>query len=201
MCRRPNILITSRFGYVRYDNVDEARKAIGEMHLQLFEGRRLAMNFARSDFSPGDSQPKSSPTRTIYIGNIPFEMTDKELNDLFKDMDNLIDVRVAVDRRTGQPRGFCHAEFVDVKSCRLARNALETMKPYGRQLRMDYSNSAPGRLQQYLAQKGIDPATFVDEEAEAAAELKRQQSGESGSAPSTESGSGPSTESGSQSPT
>jgi hypothetical protein len=143
------------FGYVKFDSVDAARNAIGAMHMQVYEGRRLALNFAQSNFpststSPGET---SVPTRTIYVGNIPFEMTDRELNDMFKDMYNLIDVRVAVDRRTGQPRGFCHAEFVDVDSAKAAFEKLSQMAPYGRKLRMDYSQSAPGRLQRYLAEK------------------------------------------------
>lgn len=143
------------FGYVRFDSLDAARNAIGAMHMQVFEGRRLALNFARANFPAAverQNEPKA-PTRTIYIGNIPFEMTDRELNDMFKDLHNLIDVRVAVDRRTGQPRGFCHAEFVDVESAQAARERLSGLAPYGRKLRLDYSQSAPGRLQRYLAEK------------------------------------------------
>jgi RNA recognition motif-containing protein len=72
------------FGYVKFDSVDAARNAIGAMHMQVYEGRRLALNFAQSNFpststSPGET---SVPTRTIYVGNIPFEMTDRELNDM-----------------------------------------------------------------------------------------------------------------------
>lgn len=142
------------FGYVKFDSIDAARAAIGGMHMQVFEGRRLSLNFAQTNFSTmSDPKPVGEPTRTIYIGNIPFEMTDRELNDIFKDMYNLIDVRVAVDRRTGQPRGFCHAEFVDIESAQAAFEVLSKMAPYGRKLRLDYSNSAPGRLERYLAEK------------------------------------------------
>lgn len=140
---------------MRFDSVDAARAAIGAMHMQVYEGRRLSCNFAQTNFSAiTDEKPVATPTRTLYIGNIPFEMTDRELNDVFKDMNNLIDVRVAVDRRTGQPRGFCHAEFVDVESAQAAYETLTGLAPYGRKLRLDYSNSAPGRLERYLAEKG-----------------------------------------------
>jgi RNA recognition motif-containing protein len=149
------LMSPSSFGYVRFDTVDAARNAIGAMHMQVYEGRRLALNFAQSNFPSASSTPSegAAPTRTIYIGNIPFEMTDRELNDIFKEMYNLIDVRVAVDRRTGQPRGFCHAEFVDVDSAKAAFEKLTQLAPYGRKLRLDYSQSAPGRLQRYLAEK------------------------------------------------
>ena len=75
-----------------------------------------------------------------------FEMTDRDLNALFKGIKNVIDVRVAIDRRTGQPRGFAHADFIDVKSAMEAMKVLETKETYGRKLRLDYSygpNNAP----------------------------------------------------------
>lgn len=70
-----------------------------------------------------------------------FEMTDRDLNALFRGIRNVIDVRVAIDRRTGQPRGFAHADFLDVKSATEAMKALETKETYGRKLRLDYSYS------------------------------------------------------------
>ena len=73
-----------------------------------------------------------------------FDMTDRDLNALFKDIRNVIDVRVAVDRRTGQPRGFAHAEFIDVASAKAAYDILENKAPYGRKLRLDFSyNNKP----------------------------------------------------------
>jgi RNA recognition motif-containing protein len=70
-----------------------------------------------------------------------FEMSDKDLNDLFRDIRNVMDVRVAIDRRTGQPRGFAHADFIDVASATKAREVLMEKTIYGRQLRVDFSKS------------------------------------------------------------
>ncbi len=68
-------------------------------------------------------------------------MSDADLNKLFKDIKNVIDVRVAIDRRTGQPRGFAHAEFVDVESAMQGLEYLQGKEIYGRTLRVDYSTS------------------------------------------------------------
>ena len=68
-----------------------------------------------------------------------FEMTDRDLNNLFRGIRNVIDVRVAIDRRTGQPRGFAHADFTDVKSAMEALKVLADKENYGRKLRVDYS--------------------------------------------------------------
>jgi nucleolin len=73
-----------------------------------------------------------------------FEMTDRDLNALFRGIKNVIDVRVAIDRRTGQPRGFAHADFIDVQSAMDAMKLLETKETYGRKLRLDYSYGASG---------------------------------------------------------
>ena len=67
------------------------------------------------------------------------EMTDRDLNDMFRGIKNVIDVRVAIDRRTGQPRGFAHADFLDVKSAMEGMKILEKKEAYGRRLRLDYS--------------------------------------------------------------
>lgn len=65
------------------------------------------------------------------------------LADLFREVRNVLDVRVAIDRRSGQPRGFAHADFIDEASATKARKLLEQKTVYGRQLRVDYSGS-PG---------------------------------------------------------
>ena len=54
----------------------------------------------------------------------------------------MLDVRVAIDRRSGQPRGFAHADFTDVESAVTAKKALEQKAVYGRQLRVYYSGQS-----------------------------------------------------------
>lgn len=92
------------------------------------------------------TRPTNPPTKTLFIGNMSFEMTDRDLSNLFRGIRNVIDVRVAIDRRTGQPRGFAHADFIDVKSAMEAMKILSEKETYGRRLRVDYSygsNAAP----------------------------------------------------------
>ena len=144
------MLRSDRFGYVDFETTESATKAIETLNQQLFEGRRLAVQYAAYETKtlPGrdgrgafDRTPKplNPPSKTLFIGNMSFEMTDRDLNNLFKGIRNVIDVRVAIDRRTGQPRGFAHADFVDVKSAMEAMKHLEGKETYGRKLRLDYS--------------------------------------------------------------
>ena len=56
----------------------------------------------------------------------------------------MLDVRVAIDRRSGQPRGFAHADFIDVQSAERAKEHLEKKEVYGRRLKVDFSSSSAG---------------------------------------------------------
>ena len=101
----------------------------------------MVVNYMSKTSRPtGSTNP---PSKTLFIGNLAFEMSDADLNKLFRDIRNVIDVRVAIDRRTGQPRGFAHADFVDEESAVAARDVLADKEIYGRKLRVDYS--APAR--------------------------------------------------------
>lgn len=133
------IFLATRFGYVTYDSVDAATKAIEGMHQQVYEGRRINVHYATVRVDRQPTAPSQPPSKTLFIGNMSFEMTDADLNALFKDIRNVIDVRVAVDRKTGTPRGFAHADFVDVHSAVQAQEQLKDKAPYGRRLRLDYS--------------------------------------------------------------
>jgi RNA recognition motif-containing protein len=81
-----------------------------------------------------------TPTPQLYIGNIPYETTDAELNRLFRSIENITDVRVAVDRGTGWPRGFAHVDFKSVEACIEGKKRLEGAMLGGRHLKFDYAH-------------------------------------------------------------
>ncbi|MCJ1433012.1 hypothetical protein MMC27_002371 [Xylographa pallens] len=134
--------LSKGFGYVEFADSSSAAQAIENLNQQVFEGRRMTVQYTIRKEKPqrtGGSTPKNPPSKTLFIGNMSFEMSDKDLNDLFRDIKNVIDVRVAIDRRTGQPRGFAHADFIDVTSAQKAQQILEAKEIYGRRLRVDFS--------------------------------------------------------------
>ena len=135
---------------MNYTSVEGAKKAIEMFNMYTFEGRRLSVQFTLNRQRQGGSRygvtrsPNSptSPTSTLFIGNMAFDMSDRDLNNLFREIKNVIDVRVAIDRRTGQPRGFAHADFADVASAEKAMDVLKDKEVCGRVLRVDYSISS-----------------------------------------------------------
>ncbi|KFZ19199.1 hypothetical protein V502_03783, partial [Pseudogymnoascus sp. VKM F-4520 (FW-2644)] len=132
--------LSKGFGYIEFKDIESARNAIEQRNQTIFEGRRLIVNYMAK--TRNTVKPKNPPSKTLFIGNLAFEMTDADLNKLFRDIANVIDVRVAIDRRTGQPRGFAHADFTDVESAVKAAEMLEGKEVYNRALRLDYSVSS-----------------------------------------------------------
>lgn len=127
----------NRFGYVQFNTTEEARSAIENLHLQVFEGRQIVVQFSHSQLRQNDQRYEQS--NTLFIGNIPYECTDRDVQAIFADTKNLVDVRFAVDRRSGAPRGFCHAEFVSIGAAVKAMEKLRVKRPYGRMLKVEYS--------------------------------------------------------------
>lgn len=126
-----------RIAYVQFSTVEAAAQARDALHLSVMEGRRIVARYAH--FNLVARADGHTATRTLYIANLPFDMTDIDINQLFKDIPNVIDVRVSVDRRTGQMRGFCHAEFLDVKSARIGFESLNSVIIRDRKLKLDFS--------------------------------------------------------------
>ena len=47
----------------------------------------------------------------LYVGNLPMEMTETELKELFTEAGNVVSAKIITDRQTGQPRGFGFVEM------------------------------------------------------------------------------------------
>lgn len=117
-------------------------QAIAGTNASFWHGRRINVS-QRTPRTQVKGRGGLGPTRSIYIGNIPYETTDAELNRIFRELDNVTDVRVAVDRTTGWPRGFAHADFTDVDSATAGMQKLQGFSIGGRELRLDYAAEVP----------------------------------------------------------
>jgi RNA recognition motif-containing protein len=59
----------------------------------------------------------------MYVGNLPFSVTDDSLRELFEEFGQVIDAKVVQDRETGRSRGFGFVEMDDGA----AQQAIEAM--------------------------------------------------------------------------
>ncbi|MEO7716088.1 MAG: RNA-binding protein, partial [Capsulimonas sp.] len=60
----------------------------------------------------------------LYVGNLSYQTTDQELNDMFAEIGNVVSAQVVTDRYTGQSRGF---GFVEMASEDEAQQAITAM--------------------------------------------------------------------------
>lgn len=60
----------------------------------------------------------------LYIGNLPFNVTESDLLDLFKDFGEVVEANLVMDRYTGKPRGFA---FVEMDSRSSGQQAMESL--------------------------------------------------------------------------
>jgi RNA recognition motif-containing protein len=60
----------------------------------------------------------------IYVGNLSFETTDNQLNELFAKHGEVTSASVVMDRMTGRSRGF---GFVEMRSDSAAKDALTAL--------------------------------------------------------------------------
>ncbi|KAL2159260.1 hypothetical protein VTH06DRAFT_2695 [Thermothelomyces fergusii] len=131
------------YGFVSFSTPEELKAACENVNGSFWHGRRITCLPRAPEGRKKQARNRNSPdhpTQQLFIGNIPYETTDAELNRLFRGLGNIRDVRVAVDRTTGWPRGFAHADFETVEAAIEAKKKLEGAKLGDRVLRIDFAN-------------------------------------------------------------
>ncbi|PQE29310.1 hypothetical protein CJF30_00004358 [Rutstroemia sp. NJR-2017a BBW] len=62
------------------------------------------------------------PSKSVFVGNIPYGLTEEQIVDIFNSAGNVVNFRLVYDRETGRPKGFGFAEYPD--SARHVRKAM-----------------------------------------------------------------------------
>jgi RNA recognition motif-containing protein len=73
----------------------------------------------------------------LYVGNIPFQVTEGELNNLFSSCGTVINVTMPTDRETGRPRGFGFVEMASEEDAGKAISQLHGADLGGRELKVN----------------------------------------------------------------
>ncbi len=84
----------------------------------------------------------------LYVGNLPFTITEAELREVFGRHGAVQSVNVVTDRETGRPRGFAFVQFEDASGAEAAQRALDGSDLGGRTIRVneavDRGRGGPG---------------------------------------------------------
>lgn len=73
---------------------------------------------------------------SIYVGNLPFSMTEDDLQELFREYGDVTSSKLINDHETGRPRGFGFVE-IDDDGAKKAIEALDGQEVGGRTLRVN----------------------------------------------------------------
>lgn len=83
----------------------------------------------------------SGPSRVIFIGNIPFDITEEQVIDIFKEVGPVQSFRLMFDRETGRSRGFAFCEYADYETAASAIRNLNGYEINGRALKVDRADN------------------------------------------------------------
>ena len=80
----------------------------------------------------------------LYVGNLSYQTTDQQLNDLFSEAGNVSSAQVVTDRYTGQARGFGFVEMASEDEAQQAIAAINGRNIDGRALVVNESRPREG---------------------------------------------------------
>ncbi|MES1165263.1 MAG: RNA-binding protein [Verrucomicrobiota bacterium] len=70
----------------------------------------------------------------LYVGNLPYTVTELDLRELFAGLGTVTDAKIITDRETGRPRGFGFIEMATEDEARKAIEELNGRDVQGRQV-------------------------------------------------------------------
>lgn len=84
----------------------------------------------------------------LYVGNLSFETTENDLQDMFDQHGKVTDVALMMDRTTGRSRGFAFVTMNDATEGNAAMNALNGKEVQGRTLTVNEARPREERPRQ-----------------------------------------------------
>jgi len=76
-------------------------------------------------------------SKKIYVGNMNYNTSERQLQDLFAQYGDVSSVNIIVDRFTGKAKGFGFVEMENAEAADAAIAALNGQEFMGRQLRVN----------------------------------------------------------------
>eukprot|EP00249_Psilotum_nudum_P013726 c24478_g1_i1 orf=377-1093(-) len=86
----------------------------------------------------GSWHAKYKDSAYIYVGGLPYDLTEGDLLAVFAQYGEIVDVNLIRDKATGKSRGFSFLAYEDQRSTVLAVDNLNGAKVLGRVIRVDH---------------------------------------------------------------
>lgn len=72
--------------------------------------------------------------KKLYVGNLSYQVTDRDLHNLFEPHGQIVSAQVVMDRETGRSKGFGFVEMSSAQEADAAVMALNGQEQNGRRL-------------------------------------------------------------------
>lgn len=82
--------------------------------------------------------------KKLYVGNLSFEVTSAELQDVFSEFGEVASANVIVDKFTNRSKGFGFVEFANDDDAAKAISALNDQEYKGRNMRVSEAHAPEG---------------------------------------------------------
>jgi nucleolin len=118
------------------------RMVVGSRYITAVEANSKAANVA-----PPEKEDDSRGGRKLFVKNIPYDMTENEMKDVFANFGAVKSVRIPQWHHTSNQKGFGYIEF-EQKSFAVAcvkSHRENPIKVKGRQVKIDYDQGRPKR--------------------------------------------------------
>ena len=89
----------------------------------------------------------------LYVGNLSFETTENDLQDLFEQHGKVTDVALMTDRTTGRSRGFGFVTMNDTTEANAAIGALNGKEVSGRALTVNEARAREERPRHFAGDR------------------------------------------------
>ena len=83
--------------------------------------------------------------KRLYVGNLPYRMTEDELATVFAEVGEVVDVNIIMDRETGRSKGFAFVEMAEDGAAETAINQFNGVEVGGRTLKVAEAKPRPSR--------------------------------------------------------
>jgi RNA recognition motif-containing protein len=87
--------------------------------------------------------------KKIYVGNMNYDTTEDQLQELFAQHGTILSVNIVRDRYTNRPKGFAFVEMEKEEEANAAISALNNTEVDGRALRVNEAHAKKPRQNSY----------------------------------------------------
>ncbi|XP_052182953.1 28 kDa ribonucleoprotein, chloroplastic isoform X2 [Diospyros lotus] len=134
------------FGFVTMSTVEEAEKAVEMFDRYDLNGRLLTVNKAAPRGARPERPPRAFESRyRLYVGNLPWDVDNARLEQVFSEHGKVMEARVIYDRETGRSRGFGFITMSTEAELNDAIASLDGQSLGGRAIRVNVAEERPRR--------------------------------------------------------